>query len=68
VVKKEVLLTKQTTPWSRVVLENMRVAQLFKKLPIFHGTQKFITVKKDPTNGPYPEASEHSSIPHNPLL
>jgi hypothetical protein len=31
------------TPWSRGLLEKLRVFQLFKKFPAFYGTQRFIT-------------------------
>jgi len=31
------------TPWSRVLLEKLRVPQLAKKFPAFHGTRRFIT-------------------------
>jgi hypothetical protein len=37
------ILTKQLTPWSRV-LEKLTVTQLVKKFPTFYGTQMFITV------------------------
>jgi hypothetical protein len=32
------------SPWSRVIHENLTVAQLVKKLPAFYGTRRFITV------------------------
>jgi hypothetical protein len=32
------------TPCSRVLLENLRVAQVVKKLPVFYGTRRFIAV------------------------
>ena len=31
------------TPWCRVLLEKLTGLQLVKKLPAFHGTQRFIT-------------------------
>jgi hypothetical protein len=31
------------TPWSRGILEKLRVSQLVKKFPTFYGTQRFIT-------------------------
>jgi hypothetical protein len=31
-------------PWSRVLLEKLRVAQLVKKFPVFYGTPRFISV------------------------
>jgi hypothetical protein len=34
---------KTLTPWSKVLLEKLIVAQLIKKLPTFHGTRMFIT-------------------------
>ena len=37
------LLTYLLTPWCRVLLEKRTVLQLVKKLPAFHGTQRFIT-------------------------
>jgi hypothetical protein len=42
----ELLTEKYTrlTPWSRFLLENLIVAQLVKKLPVFYGTRRFITV------------------------
>jgi hypothetical protein len=39
--KKKVQLL---TAWGWVLLEKLIVTQLVKKLPIFHGTQRFITV------------------------
>jgi hypothetical protein len=37
------LLTYLLTSWSRVLLEKLTVFQLFKKLPTFYGTRRFIT-------------------------
>ena len=37
------LLTYLLTPWCRVLLEKLTGLQLVKKLPAFHGTQRFIT-------------------------
>ena len=37
------LLIYLLTPWCRVVLEKLTGLQLVKKLPAFHGTQRFIT-------------------------
>jgi hypothetical protein len=34
----------EITPWNKVILEKLIVAQLFKKFPVFYGTRKFITV------------------------
>jgi hypothetical protein len=31
-------------PWSRVLLEKLKVTQLVKKFPAFYGTHRFITV------------------------
>jgi hypothetical protein len=38
------LCVNELSPWSRVVLEKLIVAQLFKKFIAFHGTPRFITV------------------------
>jgi len=37
-------LTWYLTPWRRVLLEKLTVTQLVKKLPIFYGTWRFITM------------------------
>ena len=37
------LLAYLLTPWCRVLLEKLTGLQLFKKIPTFHGTRKFIT-------------------------
>jgi hypothetical protein len=37
-------VTNQPTAWSRVLLQEMTVTQLLKKLPAFHGTLRFITM------------------------
>jgi hypothetical protein len=34
----------QLTPWSKVLLQKLIVAQLAEKFPAFHGTSVFITV------------------------
>jgi hypothetical protein len=36
----------QPTPWSRGLLEKIRVSQLVKKFPAFYGTRRFITAFK----------------------
>jgi len=36
--------TNQLTPWSRVLLQNLIVTQLLKKLPVFNGTRRFSTM------------------------
>jgi len=38
-----VLLTYLLTTWSRVLLEKLTGFQIFKKLPAFYGTRRFIT-------------------------
>jgi hypothetical protein len=40
------------------------VNQLFRKLPVFYGTRRFVTVFKKPANDPYPEPDESSPHPH----
>ena len=37
------IITYLLTPWCRVLLEKLTGLQLVKKLPAFHGTQRFIT-------------------------
>jgi len=37
-------LSRQLTPWSRVLLEKLTVTQLVKKFPAFYGTRSFITM------------------------
>jgi hypothetical protein len=37
-------IIKWLTPWIRVVLENLIVTDLVKKLPTFYGNRRFITV------------------------
>jgi len=39
-------LTHLLTLWSRVLLEKLTGSQLFKKLPTFYGTRRFITTFK----------------------
>jgi hypothetical protein len=34
---------QKLTPWDRVLIENIIVTQLVKKLPAFYGTRRFIT-------------------------
>ena len=36
-------ITYLLTPWCRVLLEKLTALQLVKKLPVFHGTRRFIT-------------------------
>jgi hypothetical protein len=42
--EKANLLTYLLTPWSTVPLEKLTGSQLDKKLPIFYGTHRFITI------------------------
>jgi hypothetical protein len=37
---------EELTPWSRVLLEKLRVTQLLKKFLTLYGIQRFITVFK----------------------
>jgi hypothetical protein len=41
---KTVHTNGQLTPWNRVLLEKLSVAQLLKNFPTFYGTQMFVTV------------------------
>jgi hypothetical protein len=43
-------------------LEKLIAAQLAKTLPYFHITQKFITIFKEPSTGPYPGTNTSSTI------
>jgi hypothetical protein len=53
------------TPWSRVLLEKLTIAQLAKKFFGFYGTIKLITVFQEPIIG----ASEtDESNPHSHIL
>jgi len=47
------------TPWSKILLENLVIAQLVK-FHIFCGTRRFIIVSKEPSTGSYPESDEFS--------
>jgi hypothetical protein len=42
-------------PWSRVLLEKLRVTQLVYIFLAFHAIRKLITVLKIPINDNYPE-------------
>jgi hypothetical protein len=39
--------------WNRVLFEKLIAAQLLKKLYIFYGTQRFITISQEPAPGHY---------------
>jgi hypothetical protein len=48
----------KSSPWSRVLLENLIVTHLAKKLSAFYGTRRLSTVSKDPATGLYPDPNE----------
>jgi hypothetical protein len=37
------VITNLLTPWSRFLLDTVKITQLIKKFPAFYGTRKFIT-------------------------
>jgi hypothetical protein len=43
------------TPWSRVLLEKLPGLQLVKKIPVFYGTRRFISVFTSAATCLYPE-------------
>jgi hypothetical protein len=43
------------TVFTRVLLENLAVAQLVNKFPQFYGTRMFNSVFKEPLNSPCPQ-------------
>jgi len=56
---KKFYATDKLIAWSRVLLEELIVAQIYKKLPAFYETWRFITL----FTGPYPD-TPHKSSPH----
>ena len=61
------LLTYLHTPWSRVLLEKIKVSRLVKKFPAFYGTRRFITAFTSARHLSLSRASSIQSIPHIPL-
>jgi hypothetical protein len=53
------------TPWNRVFLEKLIIAQLVKKFPAFLETRR-LPCSEGPTTGRYPEPNE--SIPRHSNL
>jgi hypothetical protein len=50
-------------PSSRVLSEKLTVAQLVNKLPVFYGTERFVTVFIRSATGPYPEPHKSNLHP-----
>jgi hypothetical protein len=42
--ERNITLTNELTPWSKVLLEKLKCPKLLKKFPAFFGTRRFITV------------------------
>jgi hypothetical protein len=55
-------------PWSRVVLEKLRVTQLVEKFPAFCGTQRIITVFTAACHCSLPSARCIQSTPYIPKI
>jgi hypothetical protein len=50
------------TPWSRVLLRKLTVAQLVKKFPACYGNRMFITVYRRAQYRTYPEPAESLTL------
>jgi hypothetical protein len=61
-----VLENKELTPWGRIPLQKLIVAQLIKKFPMFFETRSFSNVFTKA--GPYPEPDAVHSLTHSILI
>jgi hypothetical protein len=53
---------KKVIPWSRVLLEKLKVTQLIKQFTLpFMEPEGSLTCSQEPGTGPYPEPDESSS-------
>jgi hypothetical protein len=61
-------LTNKLTPWSRILLEKLIVAQLVQQFPVFYGTRRFITVFTRARHGSLSWARCIQSTPSHPVF
>jgi hypothetical protein len=59
---------KQQTPWSKVILEKLIVAQLLKKFSTFLEPDGSLPCSQEPATGSYPEPDESSPQLSNPFI
>ena len=61
-----IINTYLLSPWSWFLLEKLAGSQLVKKLPVFHGTRRFITAFKSARHLSLPWARSIQSMPPHP--
>jgi hypothetical protein len=50
----------ELTPWSRILLQKLTVAQLVEKFPAFMEPESSLPCSQQPATDPYPEPDESS--------